>query len=65
VQFPFRLGENLFPLVGSDRAQLGEQLVFGDLEAPALRRPVGEKAHHPERRGPEQLHDCADAFDGF
>ena len=52
MQVPFRLAEGLLPLVAGDRAQLGEQLVFGDLQASALGRPMGEKTHRPEGRWP-------------
>src|SRR5712692_8191209 len=65
MQIPFRLGEGLLPLVAGDRAQLGEQLVFGDLQASGLRRPVGEKAQQSEGRRPHELDDGAHALEGF
>jgi hypothetical protein len=65
VKFAFRLGEGLLPLISRDASQLGEQLVFGDLEAPALCRPVGEKPHQAKGRRAQELDDRADAFEGL
>ena len=53
----FRFSDGLLPLVATDRADLGEQLVLVHLHSPALlRRPVGQKSEHPEGGWAEDVH---------
>jgi len=63
MQLPFRLGQDLLPLVGGDGPQFREELVFRHSEASRLRGPVGQEAHHSEGWRAQELDNRADALE--
>jgi hypothetical protein len=65
MQFAFRVGHRLFPFVRANRAELGDQLVFAELQAVALGRPVREETHESEGRRAQQLDNRAHSFERF